>query len=175
MKFKKYDKSEIDKIVKRHRRKQKGLSPFSYLNPDAGDVEKGIEFFNHASGTDGNSEGGESISMGEGYRQNELEEKQKLFQKIKSINPNANFKNYKNMSINKMLAIYNSYNKIQKKRTKKSNVQSKELPKDEDVYFNKSKGDFMIRGLDLRFETEKEAVKFARELRKEEQRNEKEN
>ena len=33
----------------------------------------------------------------------------------------------------------------------------------------------MIRGLDLRFETEEEAVKFARELRKEEQRNEKEN
>ena len=34
----------------KHKRKQKGMSPFSYLNPDAGNVEANISFFNRAMG-----------------------------------------------------------------------------------------------------------------------------
>ena len=34
----------------KHKKKQKGMSPFSYLNPNAGDVEANISFFNRAMG-----------------------------------------------------------------------------------------------------------------------------
>ena len=57
--------NELEDRAVRHRKKQKGMSPFSYLNPDAGDVEKGIECFNHAAGTDGVTSA--STAMGEGY------------------------------------------------------------------------------------------------------------
>lgn len=43
-----------------HKKKQKGLSPFSYLNPNAGDVEAGNEFFNNAT-TPNTSSSGEGI------------------------------------------------------------------------------------------------------------------
>lgn len=41
------------------KKKQKGMSPFSYLNPDAGDVETGVAAFNHAMGN--SCEGGECM------------------------------------------------------------------------------------------------------------------
>lgn len=46
-----------------HKKKQKGLSPFSYLNPNAGDVEYNIDFFNRAmgSGDATGTEGGEGL------------------------------------------------------------------------------------------------------------------
>ena len=46
-----------------HKKKQKGLSPFSYLNPNAGDVEYNIDFFNRAmgSGDATGAEGGEGL------------------------------------------------------------------------------------------------------------------
>ena len=50
---------------KAHRKKNKGLSPFSYLNP--GDVEKGIETFNkNMTSNTSNQTNGESTSTGEG-------------------------------------------------------------------------------------------------------------
>lgn len=50
---------------KAHRKKNKGLSPFSYLN--AGDVEKGIETFNkNMTPNTSNQTNGESTSTGEG-------------------------------------------------------------------------------------------------------------
>lgn len=50
---------------KAHRKKNKGLSPFSYLNP--GDVEKGIETFNkNMTSNTSNQTNGESTSSGEG-------------------------------------------------------------------------------------------------------------
>lgn len=48
------------------KKKQKGMSPFSYLNPDAGDVETGVAAFNHAMGN--SCEGGEC--MGESLDSN---------------------------------------------------------------------------------------------------------
>lgn len=41
------------------KKKQKGMSLFSYLNPDAGDVETGVAAFNHAMGN--SCEGGECM------------------------------------------------------------------------------------------------------------------
>lgn len=39
-------KNPLKDAQKAHRKRSKGLSPFSYLNPNGGDVEKGIETFN---------------------------------------------------------------------------------------------------------------------------------
>lgn len=39
-------KNPLKDAQKAHRKRSKGLSPFSYLNPNSGDVEKGIETFN---------------------------------------------------------------------------------------------------------------------------------
>ena len=36
------ESNELETRSKKHKKKQKGLSPFSYLNTDAGNVEKGI-------------------------------------------------------------------------------------------------------------------------------------
>ena len=60
-------KNPLKAAARRHKRKQKGMSPFSYLNPNAGDVEANISFFNRAMGngtTNGESTGegmGESL------------------------------------------------------------------------------------------------------------------
>lgn len=65
--------NELENRAARHRKKQKGMSPFSYLNPDAGDVEKGIKCFNRAIGVDAPSSRGAGeatdagAAMGEGY------------------------------------------------------------------------------------------------------------
>lgn len=48
----------------KHKKKQKGMSPFSYLNPNAGDVEANISFFNRAMGN--GTASGESAGEGMG-------------------------------------------------------------------------------------------------------------
>ena len=48
----------------KHKKKQKGMSPFSYLNPDAGNVEANISFFNRAMGN--GTANGESAGEGMG-------------------------------------------------------------------------------------------------------------
>lgn len=59
--------------IQNHKKKQKGLSPFSYLNPDAGNVEKGIEVFNNSTFTsDGGSIGGMSESLSEELNKDQL-------------------------------------------------------------------------------------------------------
>lgn len=56
-------KNPLKATARKHKRKQKGLSPFSYLNPNAGDVEYNIDFFNRAmgSGDAAGTEGGEGL------------------------------------------------------------------------------------------------------------------
>lgn len=56
-------KNPLKAMARKHKRKQKGLSPFSYLNPNAGDVEYNIDFFNRAmgSGDATGTEGGEGL------------------------------------------------------------------------------------------------------------------
>ena len=57
------ESNELETRYKKHKKKQKGLSPFSYLNTDAGNVEKGIEVFNNSVSTGGEGGGmGESLS-----------------------------------------------------------------------------------------------------------------
>ena len=48
----------------KHKKKQKGMSPFSYLNPNAGNVEANISFFNRAMGN--GTANGESAGEGMG-------------------------------------------------------------------------------------------------------------
>ena len=58
-------KNPLKDAQKAHRKKNKGLSPFSYLNP--GDVEKGIETFNkNMTPNTSNQTNGEITSTGEG-------------------------------------------------------------------------------------------------------------
>ena len=57
------ESNELETRSKKHKKKQKGLSPFSYLNPNAGNVEKGIEVFNNSVSTSSDGGGmGESLS-----------------------------------------------------------------------------------------------------------------
>ena len=58
-------KNPLKAAARKHKRKQKGLSPFSYLNPNAGDVEYNVDFFNRAMGSGDASGTGSSEGMGE--------------------------------------------------------------------------------------------------------------
>ena len=58
-------KNSLKAAARKHKRKQKGLSPFSYLNPNAGDVEYNIDFFNRAMGSGDASSTGSGEGMGE--------------------------------------------------------------------------------------------------------------
>ncbi len=104
------EENELEKRAKFHRKKQKGMSPFSYLNPNAGNVEKGCEFFNNAN-TPNISAGGEvGASMGEALEEEaDFQRRQKIFNEIRNFNPNADFDFYEYMPIGRMLAIRNSY------------------------------------------------------------------
>ena len=67
------ESNELESRSKKHKKKQKGLSPFSYLNTDAGNVEKGIEVFNNSTFTpDGGSIGGMGESLSEELNRDQL-------------------------------------------------------------------------------------------------------
>ena len=67
------ESNELETRSKKHKKKQKGLSPFSYLNTDAGNVEKGIEVFNNSTFTpDGGSIGGMGESLSEELNKDQL-------------------------------------------------------------------------------------------------------
>ena len=67
------ESNELETRSKKHKKKQKGLSPFSYLNTDAGNVEKGIEVFNNSTFTpDGGSIGGMGESLSEELNRDQL-------------------------------------------------------------------------------------------------------
>lgn len=164
------------KIQKKRRQKRiKGeLSPFCYLNPSAGDVEAGNTIFNNSISTAAPvSTGGES--MGEGIESHDtLLDRQKIFNEIKQLNPNANYKNYENKSIRQMLAIRNNYRDGKKRLVDKPDIPKFKLNKNyrpSDIYLDKHSGDFMIKGLHLGFETEEEARSYIKELNSNEERN----
>ena len=56
---------DINDIMKWVKKRQKGLSPFSYLNPNAGNVEYNNDMFNHLTGADGGDFGSISGSGNE--------------------------------------------------------------------------------------------------------------
>ena len=67
------ESNELENRSKNHKKKQRGLSPFSYLNTDAGNVEKGIEVFNNSTFTpDGGSIGGMGESLSEELNRDQL-------------------------------------------------------------------------------------------------------
>ena len=67
------ESNELETRSKKHKKKQKGLSPFSYLNTDAGNVEKGVEVFNNSTFTpDGGSIGGMGESLSEELNRDQL-------------------------------------------------------------------------------------------------------
>ena len=146
------------------KKKKKEFGYFSSLNPNAGDVEKGADFFNStiADGASGLTE------------ETELEQRQRIFNEIKKINPNANYDNYsdpKKMPIGKMIAIRNNYinkQKLQNQQKEKENEINHKTNYSKEVYFDDETGDFMIKGLNVGFDTEKEAIDYLRELEKEE-------
>lgn len=61
----KESKNPLKSAARRHRRKQKGLSPFGYLNPNAGNVEHNVAFFNMAMGSGDATSTGGGEGMGE--------------------------------------------------------------------------------------------------------------
>lgn len=58
--------NELDRYQKWAKKRQKGLSPFSYLNPDGGNVPLGIEFFNSAVSQSGPGDAGATGDSGVG-------------------------------------------------------------------------------------------------------------
>lgn len=66
----KESKNPLKAAARRHKRKQKGLSPFCYLNPNAGNVEHNVAFFNMAMGSGDAAGTGGSEGMGEAFKGN---------------------------------------------------------------------------------------------------------
>ena len=153
------------------KKKKNSFGYFTSLNPNAGDIEKGTDFFNSTTVADTGSAVGNS-SLAE---ENELEKKQQLFNQIKKINPNANYDNYENMSINRMLAVLNSYkrrlekiNQKEEPKMQKRNIDIEDIDY-RDIYYDRDTEDFMIKGLGIGFDTEQEAVEYLKELKREEE------
>ena len=146
------------------KKKEKSFGYFSSLNPNAGDVEKGSDFFNStvADGASGLTE------------ETELEQRQRIFNEIKQINPRADYSNYadpKKMSIGRMIAIRNNYRKnkeFQNKQKQKENEVNHKVNYNKEIYYDEETDDFMIKGLNIGFDTEQEAREYLRELENEE-------
>lgn len=140
------------------------------INTNAGDVELGASVFNNSVSSDISTMGEDIDSY------DKLDEKEKLFNEIKKLNPNANRENYENKSIRQMLAILNNY-KDGKSRLINKPISSTHRRKNnkeytyKDIYIDRQSGDYMIKGFQIGFETQKEAEDFIKELNLDEERN----
>ena len=164
MKIQKLDKNYLKKLAEYNKKRQKGLSPFCYLNPNAGDVEKSSEIFNNSIDSNVISTGlAESV---DDY--DTEEEKYKIFNEIKKINPNADYKHYDKKSVRQMLAILNKYKEKNKHiltdKPKQFNYQPKQEYNNSDIYYDSDSDDYMIKGLNISFSTEEEAREYIKEL-----------
>lgn len=163
MKVQKIDKNYLKNLAEYNKKRQKGLSPFCYLNPDAGNVEKGTEVFNSSTGDVA------TTSLGESVDDYDTEsEKQQIFNKIQMINPNADYDNYKKKSVRQMLAILNNYQDKSKKRLvnkpKQVEFTNKNNYNNHDIYYDADSDDYMIKGLNIGFSTEEEAREYIKDL-----------
>ena len=136
------------------------------ININAGDVELGTSMFNNSVSSDIGTMGEDIDSY----------EKEKLFNEIKKLNPNANRENYENKSIRQMLAILNNYKDGKKRLTNTpiSKTYDRKNNKEytyKDIYIDRHSGDYMIKGFQIGFETQKEAEDFIKELNSDEERN----
>ena len=139
-------------------------------NKNAGDVEASTAVFNNSVSPDIGTMGEDIDSY------DRLAEKEKIFNEIKKLNPNADRKNYDKKSIRQMLAILNNYRDGKKRLTDRPHI-VKYNPEHgkkydfSDIYFDDDSGDYMIKGLQIGFETEKEAEEYIKELNSDEERN----
>ena len=132
------------------------------INTNAGDIETSTAIFNNSVSTD-------ACGLGEDINSYDtLAEKERVFNEIKKINPNADRKSYTKKSVRQMLAILNSYKERQKGLTKKPHTPIYKKHNDvhdfSDIYFDEESGDYMIKGLQIGFDTEQEAEEYIKEL-----------
>lgn len=140
------------------------------INTNAGDVETSASIFNSSVSPDIGAMGEDIDSY------DRLADKEKLFNEIKKINPKADRKNYDKKSVRQMLAILNNYKDNQKRLTDKPIIKPYKRKNDrdysyDDIYEDEYSGDYMIKGLQIGFETEKEAEEYIKELNSDEERN----
>lgn len=140
------------------------------INTNAGDIELGTSMFNNLVSSDIGTMGEDIDSY------DKLDEKEKLFNEIKKLNPNANRENYENKSIRQMLAILNNYKDGKNRLINKpiSSTHNRKNNKEytyKDIYIDRQSGDYMIKGFQIGFETQKEAEDFIKELNSDEERN----
>lgn len=140
------------------------------INTNAGDVETGTSIFNSTASPN-------IGAMGEDIdNYDRLAEKEKIFNEIKKLNPNADRKNYDKKSVRQMLAILNNYKDGKKRLVDKPHIVKFNPERDKkynfsDIYIDDDSGDYMIKGLQVGFETEKEAEEYIKELNSDEERN----
>lgn len=77
MKIKKLEENYLDDLHKYNKKRQKGMSPFCYLNPNAGNVPKAIDTFNNS--VDNNA----SIGMSEDYEEEIIRDDPEAVENIK--------------------------------------------------------------------------------------------
>lgn len=158
------EENELRERARRHRRKQKGLGYFVKLN--GGDVEKGIECFNHAMGADtSSSEGaGEAAdagaAMGEGYSDDQR--KQQLFKEIQEYKPDADFENYKNFTLNQLLAVKQRYANKAARNKKKAKITFFE-PKLGKIYQDPETGYYRIENMKGDFPSYEDAEEYIKD------------
>lgn len=140
------------------------------INKDAGNIEASTAIFNNSVSSDIGTMGEDIDSY------DRLAEKEKIFNEIKKLNPNADRKNYDKKSIRQMLAILNNYRDGKKRLVDKPHIVKYNPEHDKkydlsDIYLDDDSGDYMIKGLQVGFETEKEAEEYIKELNSDEERN----
>lgn len=138
------------------------------INRNAGDVELSSSIFN-------NSVSPNIGTMGEDIDSyDKSAEKERIFNEIKKLNPNADKKNYNKKSVRQMLAILNNYRDGKKRLTKKPiSLKYKKKGNKEytynDIYRDSDTDDYMIKGFQIGFETQKEAEDFVKDLNSDEE------
>lgn len=153
---------DIDESMKIKKKK------YYNINTDAGDVELGASMFNNSISPNIGTMGEDIDSY------DRLAEKEKIFNEIKKLNPNADRKNYDKKSIRQMLAILNNYKDGRNRLIKKPiSPRYKRKGNKEytygDIYRDSDTDDFMIKGLQIGFETMKEAEDFIKDLNSDEE------
>ena len=138
------------------------------ININAGDIETSTEIFNNSVNTD-------ACGLGEDINSyDKISDKEKIFKEIIKFNPRANYHNYDNKSVRQMLAILNNYKDKKERLVDKPHiVQYGKKPNNEydfsDIYLDEHSGDYMIKGLQIGFDTEEEAKDYIIELKREEE------
>ena len=90
--------NELEKYQKLAKKRRKGLSPFSYLNPDGGNVPLGIEFFNSAVSQSGPGDIGSAVESGDVGGMGEAIDFEKTEQDFKLYDSQQKMKDASNVS-----------------------------------------------------------------------------